>query len=580
MISTLYKTGVFSLLTVFTFGVLAVSPVLANDDDGGDCRSLTISAMQKGLEDEDFTSEDCVRSMLVRINEVSPVNPPFVVHYTGDNLAAFNELEMRFPGLNSFISINNIAIDQAKQADQMRESGVKKLLLGIPISVKANHPTLGLGFSNSFGNFAQIGYTPAQTNVHVQALIDAGAIIIGQNNMDEYGMSSIGINFAFGPARNAYDLARISGGSSSGAANAVAARLVPAALGNDARGSVRTPAALNGVIGYRPTTSRYSLNEIASNFDVNTTNGTIARSIKDIVLLDQVLAPVRGVTPVDVDLKTVMQGLRLGVSAAGYQDLEPELQAVVNAALARLEKKGAILVHFPDVPGLHPWVLTPVPGGDPYDFFKWTLFSWDVVQKKSVVGFIPYLDEIAVETGIPTVLNTPGQASYYPGWKYYLYDGTFTGPSDPDLAAYKALLAGHAANSLASYEQFFADNNLDAIIYPTTALTAKTIEEVVVNGGNPFTNGHFGFALTHNGEQVAEYAYGWHSSDSPYLGLPSLSMPIGLTETSGLPVGMQIEGVPYGDSRVLEVGRAFERVFTLPAPEIAGDDDDDDQGED
>ena len=172
----------------------------------------------------------------------------------------------------------------------------------------------------------------------VTSLRQAGALIAGKANLHELSSGGTSANHVFGPVRNPYDLKRVPGGSSGGTAAAVAARLVPAGLGTDTAGSVRVPASLCGVFGFRPTVGRYPATGIVPLSKSLDTAGHLARTIDDIILLDSVIAETsRDVA--DRDLKSV----RLGVAENFMETTDNESVFVLNGALEALERAGAVL---------------------------------------------------------------------------------------------------------------------------------------------------------------------------------------------------------------------------------------------
>ncbi len=204
--STFFKTITKFFIPIFIILIISTQAIYATSD----CTRFTIVEMQKALNNGRVTSEQCVGQFLARINSLSPINTPHIVSYTGDNAAAYTDLNTTFLGLNAFTSLNANALVQAHKADVSRAQGINKPLLGIPISIKDNIAVADYGLTNSSGIFSQLGYQPVTNNHIVQSLIDAGAIIIGQNNMHEFAFGTSGINFAFGPVRNAYNFSYIS----------------------------------------------------------------------------------------------------------------------------------------------------------------------------------------------------------------------------------------------------------------------------------------------------------------------------------------------------------------------------------
>ncbi len=188
--------------------------------------------------------------------------------------------------LNAFISLDPDALRAAaRRADQRRQRGEPLgPLHGVPLALKDNIDTAD--FPTTAGTPGLAANRPTHNAPVVQQLLDAGALILGKANMQELAFGPTSNNAAFGPVRNPYDRTRIPGGSSGGTAAAVAARLAPAGLGTDTAGSVRVPASLCGVVGFRPTTLRWPQAGIVPISHTRDTAGPMARCVADCVLLD------------------------------------------------------------------------------------------------------------------------------------------------------------------------------------------------------------------------------------------------------------------------------------------------------
>jgi aspartyl-tRNA(Asn)/glutamyl-tRNA(Gln) amidotransferase subunit A len=238
------------------------------------------------------------------------------------------------------------ALAEADRIDALRRSGSPlPALAGIPISIKdlfdeAGSTTLG-------GSKVLVGSPPATRDcVVVDRLKHAGAIIVGRTNMTEFAYSGLGINPHYGTPKNAFDRAvgRIPGGSSSGAAISVTDGMAAAAIGTDTGGSVRIPAALNGIVGFKPTARRVPLEGVLPlSFSLDSV-GPIAKTVADCALLDQILSGDTDAVPAPANLKD----LRFAVPTAVFQaDLSPEVGNAFTAAIARLSKAGATIIQFP-----------------------------------------------------------------------------------------------------------------------------------------------------------------------------------------------------------------------------------------
>jgi len=242
------------------------------------------------------------------------------------------------------------ALARARALDAELAAGAEPgPLFGVPVALKSNLCLTGA--PTNCGSRILADYRAPYTATSVQRLIDAGAVPVGMTNMDEFAMGSSSENSAFGDTRNPWDRERTPGGSSSGSVAAVCAGLVPLALGSDTGGSVRQPAALCGVAGFKPTygvVSRYGLVAFGSSLDQVS---PCARSVRD---LQTALTVLSGHDPLDsTSLATApvqpvtarMQGLRVGVPAQLFpEELDGDVRACVDAALQELALLGAELV--------------------------------------------------------------------------------------------------------------------------------------------------------------------------------------------------------------------------------------------
>lgn len=293
--------------------------------------NLTIDELHKLYASGDAKPSDIMQSVLARV-------------------------EQRNERLNAFVTINqDAALRQAAEADANIKDTIRtKPLAGIPVAVKDNMCTAGIRTtcgSRILGNF-----TPPYTATAVARLEAAGAILVGKANLDEFAMGSSNENSAFGPVRNPVNEDYVPGGSSGGAAVAVAADLCAVTLGSDTGGSIRQPASFCGVVGLKPTygrVSRYGLVAYASSLDQI---GPFGKNVKDVA---RTLGVIAGRDPHDATssneavpdyvnaLTGDIKGLRIGVPPECFgEGLNGEVKAHVEAAIQKLAERGAEIVEI------------------------------------------------------------------------------------------------------------------------------------------------------------------------------------------------------------------------------------------
>jgi aspartyl-tRNA(Asn)/glutamyl-tRNA(Gln) amidotransferase subunit A len=252
------------------------------------------------------------------------------------------------------------ALAQARAADAARQAGAPLgALHGLPITVKDNYDMAGL--TTMAGTVVCEGEPPAaQDAVSVARLRQAGAVILGKTNMSEFAFSGVGINPHYGTPRNPCDVsvARVPGGSSSGAAVSVALGLAVAGLGSDTGGSIRIPAALCGLVGFKSTQSRIPLQGVMELSRTLDTVGAITRNVRDSLLVEGVLSQ----QPLLTDTAD-LRGVRFAVPQTLFLDeLDPEVALAFARALTRISAAGAQLVELP-VSALSEIAARSQPGG-------------------------------------------------------------------------------------------------------------------------------------------------------------------------------------------------------------------------
>ena len=398
-------------------------------------------------------------------------------------------------------------------------------LFGVPLVFKDNIDVAGM--PTTAGSPWMADHVPRQHAGVTQRLLVAGALVLGKSNLHEWSQGVTGHNHAYGPARNPHDTTRIAGGSSGGNAVVLATRAAPAAIGTDTGGSVRVPAALCGLVGFRPTIGRWpsdGLVPISPTFD---TAGAMARSVADCWLLDGAVTggPVRGPA-------ASLRGLRLGVPEAYFWEwLDPAVAVVCREALKRLRDAGAVLVP-----------CEPASVG--------SLFA-QASMSISLFEILPALAAYFARHGRPFDAQALTAAVVSPDVRP-LFEGLF-GRRRVQRDTYTHAIGTLRPRMQAAYRACFVKHDLAALVFPTTPLPASRIgeDDTVMLCGEPVST----FST-----------YIRNSGPAGMAGLPGISLAAGLT-ADGLPVGLELDGPAGADLRLLAAALAVEAA--LPAAPVA-----------
>jgi aspartyl-tRNA(Asn)/glutamyl-tRNA(Gln) amidotransferase subunit A len=448
--------------------------------------------------------------------------------------AAVNAAEKLNDTLNAFLFIDR------KGAPQRAEHS-NGPLAGVPVAVKDNLCVIGM--QTSCGSRILGDYHPPYNATVIQRLIDAGGVVIGKTNCDEFAMGSSNENSAFGPVKNPWDITRVSGGSSGGSAAAVAAGIVPFALGSDTGGSVRQPASLCGVLGLKPTygrNSRYGLVAFASSLDQV---GVFAREVTDIA---RVLGVIAGRDPYDAttadtpvpnyleSLTGNVKGLRIGFPKALFgKGLDDEVAAAVREVVDVYRALGAEIV---DIELPHAGYAIAV-----YYIIATAEASSNLARFDGVrYGFRA---EDAPE--LRQMYRKTREEGFGPEVKRRIMLGTYVLSAGYYDAYYRK---AQQVRTLIKKDFLSAFERCDAIITPTSPTPAFAIGEKV-------------------DDPLAMYLNDIYTVTANLAGVPGISVPCGLS-TGRLPIGFQLLGPYWSEPNLLKLAHGYleARPFTERPP--------------
>ena len=452
-----------------------------------------------------------------------------VVRACLDRIAAVN------PALNAFNLVDaERALSRAQAVDRGRAEGsTLGPLAGVPIALKDNMNVRGMRTTASSRILER--FVPPYDATVVRHLENAGAIIVGKTNCDEFAMGSSTENSAFGPVRNPWALDRIPGGSSGGSAAAVASRCVPLALGSDTGGSIRQPAAFCGVVGLKPTygrVSRYGLLAFASSLDQI---GPFARTVADAAL---VLSTLSGADPCDATtadesvpdftgaLTGDVKGVRVGVPRAFVSHgVDEDVREAFEGALESLRGAGATLVDI-DLP--HAQYAIPV------YYLVCTAEASSNLARYDGVKY-GYRAPAAKHESLKDMYSRSRDEGFGPEVKRRIMLGTYVLSAGYYDAFYlKALQVRTLLRR--DYDQAF--ERADVIAMPTTPTP-------------PFRLGE------KTGDPLQMYLADVFTVSANLAGLPGISVPCGFSP-HGLPIGFQLMGRMFDEATVLRVADAYE----------------------
>ena len=474
-----------------------------------DGKQLTISEAHKLLKDKQISSVELTKSCLDRIEKLEP-QVKAIVTFTGD-----------------------LALEQAKKADEMIADGNCKPLTGVPAMIKDVICTKGVKTTCSSKMLEN--FVPPYNATVMEKLNAEGMVMVGKANMDEFAMGSSTENSAFFTTRNPWDLSRVPGGSSGGSAAAVACGEAIYALGSDTGGSIRQPASFCSVTGLKPTygrVSRYGLVAFASSLDQI---GPFTHDVSDAAL---VLNAISGFdnndsTSVDVPVPDYtkcltgdIKGMRIGVPKEYFvEGMQKEVEDAVKASIAKLEELGAVIdwnVSLPSTPYALAvyYIIAPSEAsanlarydGVKYGFsYKDTDNMWEAMEKTREIGFGP-------EVKRRIMLGTYALSAGY-------YDAYY--------------LKAQKVRTLIRREFDSAFEKYDALVTPTTPTVPFKIGEKAQDPIQMYLSDIFTIPIN-------------------IAGVPAITVPGGFAD--GLPIGLQVIGKPFAEETILKVAHAYQQV--------------------
>jgi aspartyl-tRNA(Asn)/glutamyl-tRNA(Gln) amidotransferase subunit A len=410
-------------------------------------------------------------------------------------------------------------------------------LAGVPVAVKDLFCTEGV--PSQAGSLILEGYRPPYTATVVQKLLDAGAPLLGKTNQDEFAMGSSNENSAFGPVLNPWDRRRVPGGSSGGSAAAVSAGLAPWAIGTDTGGSIRQPAALCGIVGMKPTygaCSRYGMIAFASSLDQA---GPLTRDVTDAALLlrhmvghdphDSTSLQFPG--PIELPAADSLRGIRLGVPEeliGGGQDgagIEPGVRANFEATLRLADGLGA---------SVEPCRLPHAPHA---------LSAYYLIAPAEASANLARFD------GVRYGLRVEGN-----GDLESMYSATRSAGFGAEVK--RRIMLGTYALSSGYYEAYYGTAQKVRTKIADDFRAAFAQFDFVVTPTSPWTAFELGAKTD---DPLAMYLNDFCTVPMPLAGIPAISIPSGLSE--GLPVGFQLTGPAFSESRLLDAAYALEQAI-------------------
>ncbi|WKJ89886.1 Asp-tRNA(Asn)/Glu-tRNA(Gln) amidotransferase subunit GatA [Methylomonas montana] len=467
----------------------------------------TLAELAAGLRSKQFSSVELTQHFLTRIRQ--------------------------HQNLNAFITVSaESALQQAQAADQLIAAGNARPLAGIPIAQKDIFCTLGT--KTSCGSKMLDNFIAPYNATVVDHFNQAGAVMLGKLNMDEFAMGSSNENSFYGPVRNPWATDCVPGGSSGGSAAAVAARLAPAVTGTDTGGSIRQPAALCGITGLKPTygrVSRYGMIAYASSLDQG---GPMARSAEDAALLMQTMA---GFDPKDstsveqavpnysAGLNDDLQGLKIGLPKQFFSaELDGQMAATIQAAIAEYQKLGAEVKEV-DMPNLE----LAIPA-------YYVIASAECSSNLSRYDGVRFGYRCQNPEDLTDLYTRSRGEAFGAEVKRRILMGTYALSAGYYDAYY---LKAQQVRRLISDDFKRALSEVDVLMGPVTPSAAFRIGEKTDDPIQMYLEDIYTIAIN-------------------LAGLPAMSIPAGFID--GKPVGLHVIGNYFSEAKLLNVGHRYQQV--------------------
>ncbi len=447
--------------------------------------------------------------------------------------SVLERIEAVDPKVRAFVTVTaDLAMQQARQADERRAAGEDTPLLGVPMALKDLISTAGVRTTCSSRMLES--YVPIYDGHVAERLRAQGAVLVGKTNMDEFAMGSSTENSGFFTTLNPWDLERVPGGSSGGSAAAIAADEAMFALGSDTGGSIRQPAALCGIVGMKPTygaVSRFGLVAFASSLDQI---GPMTKDVTDCALVLNAIAghDPRDSTSLDFQppdytraLMSDLKGLRIGIPIEYFaQGIDPDVEGLVRAAVARMQELGAEVGE----------VSLPHTG--------YGLASYYIIAPAECSSNLARYDGVKYGYSAPDAANMwdgyfkTRQRGFGPEVKRRIMLGTYALSSGYYDAYY---LKAQKVRTLIKRDFDEAFERFDVLACPTSPTVAFKVGEKA-------------------NDPLAMYASDVCTIPVNLAGLPGVSIPCGFSQD--LPVGLQLIGKPLGEETLLRAAFAYEQA--------------------